>query len=182
MAQTYAGWGQDPVEWRMERMHSLLQTEGNDIPIVIYGHCDCGFVFSFPFLFPLPLSSSPLFLSPSASPFLTPPPLFFFFFFFFFSCDRTGEMFGSYALKYFGVTWEQISLKDQSVPGRNISCSNYRGMMWYCLSLKTMDPDNYGSLDCLTTYQPDCNYPYYKSGVEVIYIRFKYNIYIYIYT
>ena len=155
-------------------MRSWLHTEGKKLPIVLYGHCDCGFVFFFCIFFVFFLYFFWIFL------------VFFFlniFFnyyfafqcFFFFSssllltlppprCDRTGEMFGAYALRYLGYSWEQISVYDQSVPGRNISCDYYLGMMWYCLSLKMMHNDTYGGLDCLTSYQPECNYPYNKEA------------------
>ncbi len=47
-------------------------------------------------------------------------------------CDRTGEFFASYAMRYNGKSFVEAMRFDESVPDRHIGYSNQMGAQWYC--------------------------------------------------
>jgi len=51
-------------------------------------------------------------------------------------CDRTGEIFGSYYLKWLNMTWEEANAVNTGIAGEPINCNNYLAMQWYCNYLK----------------------------------------------
>ena len=61
-------------------------------------------------------------------------------------CDRTGEMIGSYELRYMNMSWEKVNtINNDRCEGSPNACINYESTRWYCLSLN--QKYNY-SLDC----------------------------------
>jgi len=51
-------------------------------------------------------------------------------------CDRTGETFGSYYMKWLNMTWEDTNKLNAVIAERPMDCFNYLAMQWYCLYLK----------------------------------------------
>lgn len=50
-------------------------------------------------------------------------------------CDRTGELIGSYEMRYMNQSWSEVNEINQSVPGRPISCNNFLALKSYCYYL-----------------------------------------------
>jgi len=63
-------------------------------------------------------------------------------------CDRTGEMFGSYYMKWMDMTWEDTNQLNTKIANRSMECFNYLAMQWYCLYLNLVEGKN--NLNCLT--------------------------------
>jgi len=61
-------------------------------------------------------------------------------------CDRTGEVFGSYYMKWLNISWEETNLMNRKAAGRYMDCFNYQAMQWYCLYLNWSEGRN---LNCL---------------------------------
>jgi hypothetical protein len=61
-------------------------------------------------------------------------------------CDRTGELFGSYYMRWMNMTWEETNELNTDIATRPMSCNNYLAMQWYCLWLR--DTQNYSHLNC----------------------------------
>jgi len=65
-------------------------------------------------------------------------------------CDRTGELFGSYYMRWMNLTWEEANELNKVIAERPMECHAFLAMQWYCLWLNT----NYGrNLNCLS-HQP----------------------------
>lgn len=64
-------------------------------------------------------------------------------------CDRTGEMMGSYALRWLNMSWEQVNAWNTKIAGRPMGCHNYLAMQWYCLWLNQRHAL---TNDCLTNF------------------------------
>jgi hypothetical protein len=63
-------------------------------------------------------------------------------------CDRTGEFFGSYYMRWLNMTWQATNdLNTKIINGRSMCCQNYLAMQWYCLYLNAVQGYK---LDCLT--------------------------------
>lgn len=67
-------------------------------------------------------------------------------------CDRTGQTFGSYALRFLNYTWDQANKWDMQVAGRPIQCPNWLTMQWYCLYLQQVVAGQYSTLRCDDIY------------------------------
>jgi len=50
-------------------------------------------------------------------------------------CDRTGEIFGSYYMRWMGLGWEETNDLNTEIADRPMGCKNYLAMQWYCLWL-----------------------------------------------
>jgi len=50
-------------------------------------------------------------------------------------CDRTGEIFGSYYMRYMGYSWEKANIMNQVIAERPMGCDPWRAMQWFCLWL-----------------------------------------------
>jgi len=61
-------------------------------------------------------------------------------------CDRTGERFGSYYMKYLNMSWENTNELNTQIAGRPMGCENYLAMQWYCLWLR--QEEDYTNLNC----------------------------------
>jgi len=66
-------------------------------------------------------------------------------------CDRTGQLFGSYYLRWLNFSWEATNKMNTEVATRPMGCSEYRNMQWYCLWLR--DVKNFTTLDCDKNYK-----------------------------
>jgi len=69
-------------------------------------------------------------------------------------CDRTGEMFGSYYMKWLNMTWEQANDLNTISASRPMDCFNYLAMQWYCLYLNQME----GRKDLTCLNQQPCGF------------------------
>lgn len=50
-------------------------------------------------------------------------------------CDRTGQMFGAYYMRWLGMSWEQMNALNGRIAGRPYGCEHYRMLQFYCLYL-----------------------------------------------
>jgi len=73
-------------------------------------------------------------------------------------CDRTGEMFGSYYMKWMNKSWEETNELNKIAASRPMDCFNYLAMQWYCLYLNQVEGRS--DLNCLNnqpcTFQVNC--------------------------
>ncbi|EGG24442.1 hypothetical protein DFA_06592 [Cavenderia fasciculata] len=60
-------------------------------------------------------------------------------------CDRTGEVFASYVIKYLGFSFSDAMQWDYSVAGRRILPNHQWATQWYCLYLQYVEGS---SVDC----------------------------------
>jgi hypothetical protein len=74
-------------------------------------------------------------------------------------CDRTGEIFGSYYMKWLNMTWEQANAMNTNISGDPIGCDNYLAMQWYCMYL--LYGENRTDLNCWT------NQPCHADSVNI---------------
>jgi len=65
-------------------------------------------------------------------------------------CDRTGELFGSYYMKWLNISWEETNKLNHRAANRAMDCFNWLAMQWYCLYLNYVEGR---SLNCLQ-YEP----------------------------
>ena len=65
-------------------------------------------------------------------------------------CDRTGELFGAYAMRFFSWTWSRVNEENTRIAGRPMMCHNYRMMQWYCLYL---EDNGYSIGQCLQSHK-----------------------------
>eukprot|EP01112_Ceratiomyxa_fruticulosa_P006171 TRINITY_DN16968_c0_g1_i1.p1 TRINITY_DN16968_c0_g1~~TRINITY_DN16968_c0_g1_i1.p1 ORF type:complete len:247 (+),score=46.96 TRINITY_DN16968_c0_g1_i1:110-850(+) len=61
-------------------------------------------------------------------------------------CDRTGEVIGSYALKFLNMTFPQVMKWNDNIAERPILPPNEFAIDWYCFYLSLVD--GYEKLDC----------------------------------
>jgi protein-tyrosine phosphatase len=50
-------------------------------------------------------------------------------------CDRTGQLAGSYMMRFHNSTWDSVVAYNQVVAGRPQTCPTHRQMQWYCVYL-----------------------------------------------
>jgi hypothetical protein len=50
-------------------------------------------------------------------------------------CDRTGQLAGSYMMRYHGSSWDSVVAYNRVVAGRPQTCPTHRQMQWYCVYL-----------------------------------------------
>jgi hypothetical protein len=50
-------------------------------------------------------------------------------------CDRTGQLAGSYMMRYHGSSWDAVVAHNWAVAGRPQTCPTHRQMQWYCVYL-----------------------------------------------
>ncbi|KAL6045218.1 putative Protein tyrosine phosphatase, dual specificity [Balamuthia mandrillaris] len=62
-------------------------------------------------------------------------------------CDRTGELFGSYYMKWQNKTWEETNALNTNFAERPMECPNYLAMQWYCMYLR--EEEGMTWLNCL---------------------------------
>lgn len=77
-------------------------------------------------------------------------------------CDRTGQLFGSYAMRWQNKTWDEANKMNTVIATRPMECENYRNMQWYCLYLKHVR--NYAHLTCDVPHpcvKPEVPHPNY---------------------
>lgn len=65
-------------------------------------------------------------------------------------CDRTGELFGSYYLKYQGYSWEAVNKLNTIIAERPETCHTYMALQWYCLYLEYFEGNS--QLNCIQNY------------------------------
>ena len=64
-------------------------------------------------------------------------------------CDRTGEVFAAYAIRYLNQSFTQAMTFDESVPHRHIGYHNQLAAQWYCLYLQATNATGMPLNDCL---------------------------------
>jgi hypothetical protein len=52
--------------------------------------------------------------------------------------DRTGELVGSYMLRYMKMTWPEVKQYNIRVTGHGPIPKHYNAIMWYCLYLESI--------------------------------------------
>jgi hypothetical protein len=70
-------------------------------------------------------------------------------------CDRTGQFFGSYYMRWLNMTWENVNALNTKIATRPMWCQNYLNMQWYCWWLR--QTQGYAHLDCQKNFQ--CSHP-----------------------
>ncbi|KYR01243.1 putative protein tyrosine phosphatase [Tieghemostelium lacteum] len=89
MVKSIYTWQKDDLPERMRMIHNMLNYYENDLPVVIYIHCECG-------------------------------------------CDRTGEIFASYVMRFKGQSFQEAMDWDYQIAGRPIEWPSQWASLWYC--------------------------------------------------